>query len=51
VEFILGMINDRHGWTLVLNSEHEWVLLLFVVSGGNGWTLMVTSGLNFFLWW
>ncbi len=51
MEFILGMINDRHGWTLLLSGEYEWVLLLFVVSGGNGWTLVVTSGLNCFLWW
>jgi hypothetical protein len=51
VEFLLGMINDKHGWTLVLNNEYEWVLLLFEVSGGNGWTLLVTIGLNFFLSW
>jgi len=49
VEFILGMVNDRHGWTLVLSSEYEWVLVLFVVNGGNWWTLMVTNELNFFL--
>jgi hypothetical protein len=35
----------------MLSSEYERVLFLFVVSGGNGWTLVVTSGLNFFLWW
>jgi hypothetical protein len=33
----------------VLSSEYEWVLMLFVVSGGNWLTLMVTNGLNFFL--
>jgi hypothetical protein len=34
--------------TLMLSNEYEWVLLLFVVSGGNGWTLVVTNGLNLF---
>jgi hypothetical protein len=38
---ILGMVSDRHGWTLVLNSEYEWVLLFFVASGGNGWNCFI----------
>ncbi len=43
---ILGMVSDRHGWTLVLNSEYEWVLLFFVASGGNGWNCFIGGQ-----WW
>jgi hypothetical protein len=45
VQFILGIVSDRYGCTLMLSSEYEWVLwlvvgmdgiILLVVRGGNG---------------